>query len=50
MDCHCDIYVWNFNCHSFAVLSCYICALFWRHPIQEAAKIGIIYKKNQYIP
>jgi hypothetical protein len=30
MDCCCDIYVLNFNCHCFAILSCCICALFWR--------------------
>jgi hypothetical protein len=33
MDCRYDIYALNFNCHCFAVLSCCICALFWRLPI-----------------
>jgi hypothetical protein len=52
MDYHCDIYVSNFNCHCFVVLSCCICALFWRFPIRGGSrnKDYIQKKKNQYVP
>jgi hypothetical protein len=43
------IYVSNFNCHCFAVLSCCICALFWRLTIPGGSQ-NRDYIKNQYIP
>jgi hypothetical protein len=42
MDCHCDIYVSNFNCHCFAILSYFIC--------DRGGSQNRDYIKNQYIP
>jgi hypothetical protein len=47
IDCRCDIYVSNLNCHYFAVLSCCICALFWKLPIR-VSQIQGLYKKLIY--
>jgi hypothetical protein len=49
VDCRCDIYVLNFNYHCFAILSCYICVLFWRLPIRGGRQNRDFIKK-QYIP
>jgi hypothetical protein len=57
MDCHCDIYVSNFNCHCCPVLSC-MCALFWRllrgsqnrDYIKKEKSICFLVNRETYVP